>query len=609
MDRNSIIGLVLIMAIFIGFTLYNQPTQEQIEAAKKKQDSIAAIESEKQKIGNSVKVPVKSNAIVDSAKHSIPLWLDSNSIASPKTVVLENEVMKVEFSSLGASVKKVTLKKFEDYKNQPLVIADSGDHAFGLNFFENNKAINTELFNFSTTSGNIEVKANDSAYVSFRLSAGDGKYLEYVYKLKGNEYQLGFDVNFVHLNEIIEDRSNFVDIEWRLKQRQLEKSITNERNASTIYWQFADGESDYINEGKAEKQVIQNKLNWIAFKQQFFSAAFIAPGVIDKPITLETQFNDTSTTEVKQVSARFEIPYNHKPNEGFSAAFYFGPNHYKTLANYNLQDLVPLGWSFLGWINRWLVIPVFHFLEGLNLSYGIIILLLTIIVKILLFPLNYKSFMSGARMRVLKPEVDELNKKFEKKDPMEKQQAIMALYRKAGVNPMGGCLPMLLQLPITLAVFRFFPSSFELRHQSFLWAEDLSSYDSILQLPFNIWGYGDHVSLFAILMAITTVLYSMVNMQMQPAGDDMMAKQMKIMMYIMPIIFLGVMNSQPSGLCYYYTLGNLLTFGQQYLFKFLVDEKAIRAKIEENKKKPVAKSAFQKRLEDMAKQKGYKLPK
>ena len=600
------------MAIFIGFTIYTQPSKEELAAAKQKQDSIALVEQQKKAITLKLKdtatlaaTSPKNDSLVGDSAIKSPL---TAAVDTEKLVTLENEVMKLTLTSKGGRVKQVILKKHTDYAGKPLSLFDGDDNRFGLSFFENNRVVNTGELQFNALGSPVNVQGKDSTSFAMRLEVSPEKYLEYVYTLKGDEYLVGFKINFVGLNDVIEQRSNSLDLEWLVNQPQLEKSITNERAASTAYWQFADNETDYINEGKSEKQVIQNKLNWVAFKQQFFSSVFVAKNAIDKPITLETQMQDSSKY-VKTISAAFPIPYGHKPSESFNAAFYFGPNHYKTLSKYELQSLVPLGWSFLGWINRWLVIPVFDFLQGMNISYGIIILLLTIIVKVLLLPLNYKSYMSGARMRVLKPEVEELNKKFEKKDPLEKQQATMALYRKAGVNPMGGCLPMLLQLPITLAVFRFFPASFELRHQSFLWADDLSSYDSIFQLPFSIWGYGDHVSLFAILMAITTVLYSMVNMQMQPSGDDMMAKQMKIMMYIMPVIFLGVMNSQSSGLCYYYTLGNLLTFGQQYAFKFLVDEKAIRAKIEENKKKPVTKSNFQKKLEDMAKQKGYKLPK
>ena len=617
MDRNSIIGLVLIMAIFIGFSIYNQPSKEEIEAAKRKQDSIAQVEKQKETLAKKATQAAKPQAqlpkdsvLPDSVLVKQYGAFGNNLIGKEEIYTLENELMKIRVSSKGGRVKSVELKKHLDYNNKPLQLFSGEDNKFGLSFFENNRVVHTGDLYFKPTGNAIKVSGKDSSNFAVRIEVSSDKYLEYEYTLKGDEYLVGFKVNFVGLQDVIEERSNTLDLEWLVNQPQLEKSIKNERAASTAYWQFEDEETDYISEGTSEKKTIPNKLNWIAFKQQFFSSVFLAPKSISGPINLETKMDENSAY-VKTISATFPIPFGHKPSETYAGAFYFGPNHYETLSNYNMEKLVPLGWSILGWINR-VVIWIFYGLEKLNLSYGIIILLLTIIVKVVLFPLNYKSYLSGARMRVLKPEIDELNKKFEGKDPMEKQQAQMALYRKAGVNPLGGCLPMLLQLPITLAVFRFFPAAIELRHQPFLWATDLSSYDSIWDfgyVPIINSIYGDHVSLFAILMAITTVLYSMVNMQMQPSGDDMMAKQMKIMMYVMPVIFLGVMNSQSSGLCYYYTLGNLLTFGQQYAFRFLVDEKAIRAKIEANKKKPVTKSNFQKRLEDMAKQRGYNLPK
>ena len=284
-------------------------------------------------------------------------------------------------------------------------------------------------------------------------------------------------------------------------------------------------------------------------------------------------------------------------------SFYYGPNHYQTLNKYHIgmEKLVPLGWGIFGWVNRFAVIPVFNFLNSFNINYGIIILLLTILIKVVLLPLTYKSYISTAKMKVLQPEMSELQAKF-KADPMKLQQETMALYRKAGVSPLGGCLPMVLQMPILIAMFRFFPASIELRQEGFLWAKDLSTYDSILDLPFNIPFYGDHVSLFTILMTVSTLIYTRMNMQMTAATNP----SMKYVMYLMPIMFLGIFNNYSSGLSYYYFLANMITFGQQYLFKSFVDEKAIHAKIQENKKKPVKKSKFQERLEKMAKERGVR---
>jgi YidC/Oxa1 family membrane protein insertase len=282
--------------------------------------------------------------------------------------------------------------------------------------------------------------------------------------------------------------------------------------------------------------------------------------------------------------------------------FYFGPNHYQTLKTYGigLERQIPLGWGIFGWVNKFLVIPIFNFLAGFNLNYGIIILILTIIIKVMLLPLTYKAYLSQAKMKVLKPEIDEINKTKDK-DPMKSQQEMMSLYKKAGVNPLGGCFPMLLQMPILIAMFRFFPASIELRQQSFLWAEDLSTYDSIWDFGFTIPFYGDHVSLFTLLMTVSTLIYTRMNNQFTGANA-----QMKWMSYLMPVIFLGVFNNYSAGLSYYYFLANILTFGQQYLFGKFVDEKAIHLKIQENKKKPVTKSKFQQKMEEMAKAKNYK---
>jgi len=291
--------------------------------------------------------------------------------------------------------------------------------------------------------------------------------------------------------------------------------------------------------------------------------------------------------------------------------FYFGPNHYQTLkeAGHDLQQQIPLGWGIFGWVNKFLVIPVFNWLDTYGLNYGIVILFLTLIIKLVLFPFQFKSYLSQAKMRVLKPEMDELNKKYENEDALKKQQALMALYKEAGVNPLGGCFPLLLQLPILLAMFNFFPNAIELRQQSFLWADDLSTFDSILTLPFEIPVYGDHVSLFALLMTISTIIYTMMNNSLSVQNDQM--KQMKWMMYLMPVVFLLVLNSYAAGLNYYYFLANIITFGQQFAFSKLVDEKKIHAKIQANKLKPASQktSSFQQKLEEMAKKRGYNPPK
>ncbi|MBE0642286.1 MAG: membrane protein insertase YidC, partial [Bacteroidales bacterium] len=370
----------------------------------------------------------------------------------------------------------------------------------------------------------------------------------------------------------------------------------------TVYYKHLEDEVDYLSERGDRQESIPTRLRWVAFKQQFFSIVLIAD---DHFLNGEM----ASLTEgqggnyLRTLSASLSIPMDNADDTEAGMRIYAGPNKYSRLKKYEgleMENMIPLGGTFLSWINKFGVIPVFDLLETRIANYGIIILVLTLLLKLVLFPLSYRSYMSSAQMRVLKPEVDEIGKKFtDQKDAMKKQQATMELYRKAGVNPMAGCVPMLLQLPILIALFRFFPASIELRQQSFLWADDLSTYDSILDLPFNIPFYGDHVSLFTLLMTISTLIYTKINNQMMSTGNQLPG--MKTMMYLMPIMFLGFFNSYSSGLSYYYFLANMITFGQMYIFRQVINEDKLRDKIEANKKKPRKKSAFQRRLEDMQK--------
>lgn len=419
---------------------------------------------------------------------------------------------------------------------------------------------------------------------------------------------MNYDMNLVGMNSVI-DPVNKIDLIWETDLRRQERSIENERNEATIYYKYSKDEVDYLTETKDLEESLVTSLKWLSFKTKFFVASLIAESAFTNA-NVKTFTNEGKTDEhyLKTLSAQIGVPFLNQPVQNFAMNFYFGPNKYNTLRKFHLdlERQVPLGWSFflMAWINIYAVIPVFDWLGGYGWNYGIVILILTILLKIVLFPIAYKTYKSSAKMRVLKPEVDELAKKFPKtEDAMKKQQATMALYKKAGVNPMAGCVPMLLQFPILIAMFRFFPSSIELRQQSFLWANDLSSYDSILNLPFEIPFYGAHVSLFTLLMTISTIFYTKLNNDMMGSTNQMPG--MKTMMYLMPIMFLGMFNNFASGLSYYYLLANLLTFAQMYLIRKTIDESKIHLQIQENKKKPVKVSKFQERLEAMAKQKGY----
>ncbi|MFM2156479.1 MAG: rane protein insertase YidC [Bacteroidota bacterium] len=610
MDRNSLLGLVLIGAILIGYSYLTVPTAEQLAAQQKTQDSLALVEKNKKAVVSTEKAVIKAadtnSVVADTLADSLATQELTNkygvfaSAAAVDTSVytLENKLIKVKISSKGGRVKSVELKNYKNYEGKPVTLFEGDSSELALNFFANNRSVSTRDLYFAG------IKSSNT--IAMRLYAGSqDKYIEFLYSLKEDDYKLGYKVNFVGLNDVIARNTNYVELSWKQLLKNQEKDMSMERANSTIYFMFTDNEVDYISETENEAKDLTTKVKWVAMKQHFFTQVLIADTEFEKPTRIETKNGEEGDSYVKATKSSFTLPYMHNAQESFGMHFYFGPNHYQILKSqgHNLEKQIPLGWGIFGWVNRFIVIPIFNFLNGFNWSYGIIILILTIAIKLLLLPLTFKAYLSQAKMKVLKPEVDEIQGKF-KEEPMKLQQEMMALYRKAGVSPLGGCLPMLLQMPILIAMFRFFPQSIELRQQSFLWATDLSTYDSILDLSFTIPFYGDHVSLFTLLMTISTLLITKVNSSSQMANP-----QMKWMMYLMPIIFLGVFNSYSAGLSYYYFLANMISIGQQYLFKSFVNEDEIHRKIQENKKKPTKKSKFQQRLEKMAKEKGMQLPK
>ena len=418
---------------------------------------------------------------------------------------------------------------------------------------------------------------------------------------------LNFNIEMHGMQSVIPANMNYVELKWYVDLLQEEKTVDT-RNGATIYYKFYKDNVDNLSERKDEDKTIKTNLKWVSFKQRFFSSTLISKQFFNDGVLKVHKIKKNPPTKhyLKSVSVDLTVPFNVQRDKIIPMSFYFGPNDFTTLKSYGMQleHQIPIGWSFfiLAWVNEWIVIPVFNWLGSYGWNYGIVILVLTILLKMALFPIAYKTYMSSAKMRVLKPEVDVINAKFPKKeDSMKKQQAVMALCRKAGANPASGCIPMLLQMPILFAMFEFFPSAIQLRQQSFLWAHDLSSYDSILHLPWNIPFYGDHVSLFTLLMTVSTIMYTYLNNQMMGAQTQSMPG-MKNMMYIMPILFLGMFNNYASGLSYYYFLANIITFLQMYLFKYAINEEKLLKRIEINKKKPKKKSNFQKRLEEAAKQ-------
>jgi len=608
MDKNSIWGLVIIGAILIGYTYLTKPSAEEIKAMQTR-DSIARVEQARdQQLETERLTAMKA---IEAEKQKDPTHLQEtfgvfSSAAAQKEefITLENKLVKIKVSNKGGRIYSVELKEYQTHDSLPLILWEGDKTRFSMDFYADNKAINTQDLFFTTDNGFENVDASSSQKtLSMKLKASDDQYLEYVYTLAPDSYMLDFEIKTIGLNNIISRSQSNLTFNWQADIYSKEKGHKFENQYTNLYYKFNEDDVDYLSASGNDEEELNTQVKWIAFKQQFFSSALIAKNNF-KGIKLKSVDMDEHSPILKNFSAEISLPYSGDVKESYPMQFYFGPNKYKTLREYGkdieLHELVDLGWKMFAWVNKYFVIEIFNFLEKYMSNYGLIIFILTIIIKLILSPLTYKSYLSTAKMRVLKPQIDEINERIPKDKAMERQQATMALYKKAGVNPMGGCLPMLVQFPILIALFRFFPSSIELRQKSFLWATDLSSYDSIATLPWEIPFYGDHISLFCLLMAGTNLIYTKMNGQMQSSNQ---MPGMQAMMYMMPVMFLVWFNNYASGLSYYYFIATLFTIIQTWAIrKWMVDDTKVLAMLEESKKKPVKKSKFQQRLEDAAKQ-------
>lgn len=608
MDRNTIIGLVIIVVILILFGYLNTPSKEQVAAMQRKNDSIQRVAADRiqQQHAEEIANEAQKNDSAQVKKQIEQLGSFAPALnGEEKFVTLENDLMKVKVTNHGGRIYSVELKKFKTYTGQPLILFSGEENVFGLQFWGNNNDIQTQNLYFTPDRTESEINADkDSQKLVMRLSAGQDSYIEYIYTIKPQSYLIDFDIHFVGMNSVVSGRVGTIDLNWNQKMPQLEKGADNENKYTNIAYNYPNDEYEELSAMKdEEKKDLTTKVKWIAYKHQFFSSILVAKnGFEGANLKSKALKNDVN---LKEFNGRISLPLKDGVNETIGLSIYFGPNHFKTLKSYNMgfEKVVPLGRWIIRWVNRYLVIPVFNVLGSRIASYGLIIFLLTLFLKIILFPLTYKSYLSSAKMRVLKPQVDEINAKYPKKeDAMKKQQTIMALYRKVGVNPMGGCIPLLIQFPILIAMFRFFPASFELRQQSFLWADDLSSYDSILNLPFTIPMFGAHISLFTLLMAVALFITSKQNADQMGDTNAQMPGMKFMMVYLMPIMMVLWFNNYAAGLSYYYFLSNLFTLAQTYAIRKFVDDEAILAKLHENAKKPVKKSRFQEKLEQIAKQ-------
>lgn len=615
MDRNQLTGLILVGILFLAYVFFFSPQPPQ-KSDKQKQaseqrdtttvqpdDATPSKPQPQPSESTAAKTPDQTGASsADSLNYPAPF--DKVTEGKNSTITLENEVLKLKVARHGGNIQYAELKKYEAYNGDPLVLIDSANEQLGYRFFYKNQKINTENLYFEPSqTRDIRVKGNDSATLAMRMDLGDDRYMVQKYTLRGDDYTVDYDINLYGFQKVIPKNVRYLNLNWTAKLQQQEESKSRERNRSGVIFKFHNNEVDWIGERESGNRDLSSSLKWVSFKQQFFSQTLIADEAFNRGILSSKQKEDLPYLEKN--SASLTIPFNHNNLEHFGMRLYIGPNHYQTLASKDLQleELLSLGWGPISWINKYIIIPIFNALDNFIPSYGIIIIILTILIKVVLSPLTYKSFMSQAKMRALKPELDQLKEKHGN-DMQKMQMEQMKLYRKAGINPMGGCLPMLLQLPFLIAMFHFYPASIELRQEPFLWADDLSTYDSIFTFPgnFAIPFYGDHVSLFTLLMAGSTMLYSWYNQKMTPTSNDQMGQQMKIMTYIMPFFILFIFNGYSAGLSCYYFFYNIFSFLQTYLFKQLVDDDKVRSKIEANKKKPAKKSSFQQRLEDMAKQ-------
>ncbi|XOV95121.1 MAG: membrane protein insertase YidC [Bacteroidota bacterium] len=592
MDRSQIIGLVLMLVFITIYFQFFAPEPPKPEEAIQNQDTTS------QMVQSSIS-PVNSqvNTLSDSAKaqlNDLKFGLFSPFAEGiEQLTTFENEQIKITFSNQGGMVKKVVLKEFKDFKDQDLVLVNGNKTNQNIILDHLSRRVNLSELYFSSQ----QSSRNDSTLVTYKIDLGEGRAITYEYTIPKEGYEIGFKVLTSGLNGII---GNSIIYEWDQDMKRLEMNLQDARNKTTVRYRLASGDVDdlSISAENNEQEELTEPVNWISFNQKFFSAAIILdqPAISASIATIATP-NDSSL--VKKANMTLVLPADKFMANQFGGSYYFGPNNYSILKKVapDFEANVELGYSVLSWINKFAIIPIFHFLEKYIANYGIIIIIMVFLIRIVLAPLTYKSHLGMAKMRVMKPELDEIKEKHGG-DMQKAQQEQMALYQKVGINPLSGCIPMLLQMPILFAMFYFFPNSIELRQKSFLWAHDLSTYDSILDLPFNIPFYGDHVSLFTLLMTASTILYTWSNSQVTTIQGPM-----KTLQYVMPVMFLFFLNSYSSGLTFYYFVSNIVSFGQIALFRKFIDEDKIKRALEENKKKNAnkKKSSFQQRLEDAMK--------
>ena len=602
-SKYNIVGFVLIGLVMFGFTWYQSRQYKKQAEYQAQLDSIARVEAmEKMVLDSAMTVVPASQGSASAATPAFRPYRDSSlnvaAQSNPSIVAIANNQVRIEFTTKGAQPYSVDVKDYRRYDSTALMLIPAGASELNFNIYAG-ESLDTKDFVFDVA------ELNDTSVV-MRLPFANGGYIQQKYTLGQDSYMLRNELSFVGMDAIIPRKVSSMDLSWKADIPRLEKGYKNEKQYSRIdYYIDGDKSPEDIGNGKNATKRLEAGFRWVAFQQQFFSAILTAPqGFESGDLALDYYEEDDASHNLMACSAKMRTPLNINGNTTIPFDFYFGPNHFKTLKAYDrkYEKIIPLGGWLVGWISRFFIIPCFDFLGRFISNYGIVILLMTLLLKIVVSPLTIKSYMSSAKMSALKPEIDKINEKYPKEeDMMKKQQATMELYKRAGVSPMGGCLPMLLQFPILWAMFRFFPASIELRQKSFLWADDLSAYDSVLDFGFNIPLFGDHLSLFALLMAVSMFLYSKMTSS-QMSNDPQMAPMKFMSVWLMPIMMLFICNNLSSGLSYYYLLSNLLTMVQTFVIKkWVVKPEKILAKIEESKGKPIQKSKWQLKLEQAQK--------
>lgn len=613
MDKNTVIGLVLIVCIFVGFNIWMRPSKEELARQQQMRDSIAQVEAQRAEEALRIEQEMKAQAVtsqeaLNDSLRSLQYGLFAAATTGTEEMVqMESNKLRLQFNTKGGMIASAELKEFVNGDSLPLVLFDNvmENHInFTFQTADNRVLTTDELFFTPQPLVNNE----EASVFTLRSTVADDSWLDFVYTIPHDDYMIRFEMVPHNMGRHIDPLNTAIDMEWEGMTRQQERGRKFESRYTSLNYRFVDDDVEHLSETRNASKEASTPLQWIAFKDQFFSTVIIPD---ENFLSAKMNSENMNNEYIKHFSVKTSVPFDVRDGKTTGFSIFLGPNHYKVLASYDkgvdkdnrmhLEHLIPLGWKAFRWISKWFVIPMFNFFGRFLHNYGIIILLMTLVIKLVLFPFTFKSYMSSAKMRVLKPQVDALNEKYPGPEKaMERQQAQMQLYNKAGISPMGGCLPMLLQMPILVAMFQFFPTAFELRGQSFLWAKDLSSYDAILEWHANIplisSLFDNHISLFCLLMTVTNIIYTKINMASQGGSNEQM-QMMKWMMYLMPVFFFFMFNNYASGLSYYYFISLLITIVQTMCIRMMVDDKKLLAEMEANKNKKPKKSKFMERLE------------